>query len=224
MQKERIKVIASVSLMAVCLGALAFRFVELPPDIDERPHVGIGQALAGQATKMAGAGGRIVVVAPDTELFDHPGPEVQLTALRRAVREAGKDIAEVYRVKLDPLRPPRMPPADLVELLRRYNSDSDVVVSLLGPGAATPELKPRVPARHARIIALCTGEMPRQINLLPLFEENLLHAAVIERAKPGFAPPAGNIPREWFDHFYQIVTAGNAAGVLEQARTGVPLP
>lgn len=222
MQKQRLKLFASLAIFAACLAFLCFRYLHLTPRIEGRPHAGIGTALAEQAMKQAGGGGRIVLIAPDTHLFDYPGAEVQLKAFHAALRRAQREVAATYEVKLDPLRPPRAPAVDLVEIFRKYSSESDVVVSLMGPGLLTSEQKLRLPARHARLVALCSGEMPRQVNLVNLFDENLLHVAIISRPNPDFNKPTSDESKQWFDHYYQIATARNAATVLELVKGGTP--
>jgi hypothetical protein len=216
MQKQRVKVIASLAIMVACLAYLGVRFVQFPPRPNRREHVGIGTVLAEQAIKLAKGGGRIVLIAPDTTLFDYPGAEVQLKAFHSTLRGAKLQTSATYPVRLDPLRPPRVPAGDMVEILRKYSSETDVVVSLLGPAVPSPELKLRLP--HARIVALCSGEMPRQINLPALFDEQLLHVAIVSRTKPDFIRPSSDEPMVWFDHFYQVISSRDAAEILEPAK------
>jgi hypothetical protein len=222
MQRQRVKVIASLALITACLVFLGIRFINLKPSLDDRPHIGIGTVLAERAIKLLGAGGRLAIIVPDTTLFEYPGAEAQLKAFQSVLRRAKVQVSSTHRVRLDPLRPPRTPAGDLVEILRKYNSESDVVVSLLGPGVPTPDLKPRIPARHARIVALCSGEMPKQINLASLFDENLLHMAIVNRPNPDFIRPASDEPMMWFDHFYQVITSKSAAEKLDPSRTSPP--
>jgi len=222
MQKQRIKVIASLVLMAVCLVFLGFQFLSIPPRLDRREHIAIGTVLAERAIKLAAGGGRIVLMTPDTTLFDYPGAEVQLKAFHSTLRRAKVQTSATYPVRLDPLRPPRAPAGDMVEILLKYNSESDVVVSLLGPAVPSPELKMRLSAPHARIVALCSGEMPRQINLPSLFDENLLHVAIVSRPKPDFIRPSSDDPMVWFDHFYQVISSRDAAELLEPAKAVSP--
>lgn len=218
MQKQRVKVIASLALVAACLFFLGTRFIHFRPRFDRREHIGVGTVLAEQAAKLATGGGRIVLIVPDTKLFDYPGAEAQLKAFHSTLRQAKLRVSATYPIQLDPLRPPRAPATDLVDILRKYNSESDVVVSLLGPGVPSPELKQRLPAKHARIIALCSGEMPRQINLASLFEDNLLHVAIVSRPNPDFIRPASDEPRVWFDHLYQVVSTRQAVELLDPAK------
>ena len=222
MQKQRVKVFASLALMAGCLVFLGTRFVHLRPRLDQREHIGIGNVLAERAAKEREHVGRIVLIVPDTALFDYPGAEVQLEAFHSTLRRAKLQVSATYPIRLDPLRPPRAPAADLVDILRKYNSESDVVVSLLGPGVPSAEQKQRLPARHARVVALCSGEMPRQINLASLFDENLLHVAIVNRVNPDFIRPTSNDPMVWFDHFYQVVTTRPAVELLDSAKAGPP--
>jgi hypothetical protein len=65
--------------------------------------------------------------------------------------------------------------------LIRKQTDADLIVSLLGPPLPTAEEKAQLPAKRARVIALCTGDLPRQVNLKSLFEDNVLEAAIVSR-------------------------------------------
>ncbi len=221
MQMQKVKALVSLVIIVASASFLIVRYVGLPPKIDARPHIGIGQVLAEQAAKLAGTGGRIVLVAPDTSVFRYPGSEVQLEAFHSSLRKAGLTIAATNWVKLDPDRPLRVPPGDFMELLRKQ-SDSDVVVSLMGPPTLNPDQKAKLGQKHARIVALCAGDMPKQINLQNLFEENLLHAAVVSRASPSLNGPLSDDPQKWFEYLYQVVTARNVADLPSSARAAMP--
>lgn len=204
------KLIVSVSVIVAALAALLFQFLPGHPQLEARPHEGIGEVLAEEALRLAGGGGRITLIAPDTEVFQYPGAEVQWQAFRRALRAAHVTLAATNLVKLDPLRPPRVPPDFFVDILRKQ-SDSDVVVSLLGPPLLTAEQKTRLGTKRPRVLAVCSGELPRQADLAALFADNLLAAAIVSRPSPVSSPPASGGARDWFNHYYQLITAKNLA-------------
>jgi hypothetical protein len=203
-----LKTILSIAVIIVSAGILFLRFVGLPPRIDARPHIGIGEALAEQAAKLVGSGGKITLIAPDNSVHRHPGAEVQLKIFFKALRRANLTVSATNLIKLDPLRLVRVPPDDFVNLLRKQ-SEADVIVSLLGPPIPTPEQKGRLPAKHGRVVAVCSGDMPRQVNLKSLFEDNLLHAAIVSRTSPAISLPPTDDPQLWFQHFYQTITPAN---------------
>jgi hypothetical protein len=145
--------------------------------------------------------------------FQHPGAEIQLVAFHRALRQAKLTVAATNWIKLNPLYLRRVPPGDFADILRKQ-SDADVIVSLLGPPLLGAEHKARIGEKHPRVVAVCPGDLPLYFNLKPLFADNLLHAAIISRRSPGPAPQSENLS-QWFDHFFQWITAQNLADLPE---------
>ena len=220
--KSMLKTILSIVVIIASAGILFFHFVGIPPRVAPQAHTGIGEVLAEQAAKALGSGGKITLIAPDISVHRHPGSEVQLKAFFKALRRANLAVSATNQIKIDPLRLIRMPGNDFVNLLRKQ-SEGDVVVSLLGPPIPTAEQKAALPAKRARVIAVCSGDLPQQVNLKPLFEENLLHAAIVSRAAPGISAPQTDEPQAWFQHFYQTITPANL-GDLPTPRLTVPSP
>jgi hypothetical protein len=213
MQARQIKIVVSFLAIAAAGSILSFRYFQPPPGIEPQPHLAIGEALAAQVAKAVGPGGRITLIAPDIVAFKHPGAEVQLTAFHQALRQAKLNVAATNWIKLNPLYLRRVPPGDFAELLRKQ-SEGDVIVSLLGPPLLTAEQKARIGEKRPRVVAVCSGDLPLHFNLNPLFADNLLHAAIINRRAPGPAPQSDN-PSQWFDHFFQWITAQNLADLPE---------
>jgi hypothetical protein len=221
MQMQKAKTAVSLVVIVACAAYLAIRYFGPPPKIDARPHIGIGNALADQAAKALGGGGRIFLIAPDVSVFSHPGAEVQLKAFHSALRKANLSVAATNWIKLDPDRPLRVPPGDFVELLRK-RSEADVVVSLLGPPLPTAEQKAKLPAKRARIIAVVSEDLIRQVNLQSIFDENLLYAAIVNRPVPTVPAPQTDNPQAWFDHLYTIATARNLTDLPAPLRAANP--
>src|ERR1044071_6854910 len=175
-----LKTTISLVVLIAAAAVLFFQLVGLPPKVDAPPHIGIGQNLAEQAAKALGHGGKIVLIAPDCSVFRYPGFEIQLKAFYGALRKARLNVAATNLIKLDPLYLVRVPSGDFANVLRKQ-SDADVVVSLLGPPILTAEQKSKLPPRHARVVAVCSGDLPRYVNLKGLFDDDLLHAAIVSR-------------------------------------------
>ena len=207
MQARQAKIVFSLLAIVVSLGILLFRYFQPVPKIESRPHLALGEALAERAAKLLGSGGRITLIAPDTVAFKYPGAELQLKAFHQALRRAGLSVAVTNLIRLAPLRPPRVPPGD--EFVRKL-SDADVVVSLMGPPNLTADQKARLGEKRPKVIAVCSGDMPRQINLKAPFADNLLQAVIISRAKPG-PPPASENLAPWFDYYFQWITPQNVS-------------
>ena len=209
MQKEKLKTWSSAIAIAVALTILYFRLFERSPKFDARSHLALGEALAEQAVKTVSSGGRITVIAPDTSAFENPAVDSQVKAFYQALRKANLSVDATNLVKLDPIRLPRVP-LEFVEILRKQ-SETDVVVSWLGPLIPSAEQRARLPQKHARVVALCSGWMPRQINLKALFDDGLMDVAIISRLNPPLALPQSDNSQEWFSHFFQVVTPKNVA-------------
>lgn len=208
MQSRQIKVALSLVMIAAAAVTLAVRYFRPLPQLEPGPHLGIGESLADRAAKLLQGGGRIILITPDTQANRFPGAAIQLKAFHAALRRANLSVAATNIIKLDPNRVTRAPPGDFADILRK-NKDTDVVVSLLGPPVLTPEQKARVGEKHPKVVAVCSGEMPRQIKLRPLFADNLLHAAILSR--PNLSPnlPVSENPADWFNHFFFWVTPEN---------------
>ena len=210
MRASQIKISLSLAVMLAASALLYFQIYGLTPKVEARPHVALGEALAGVTMKQAAGGGRISVIAPDIAFFEYPGVEIQLRAFHRVLRQAGVSVAGTNLIRLDPLRLSRVPPGDFVEILRK-RTETDVVVSFLGLSELTPENRARLPEKRPHVIAVCSGDTPRQVNLKSLFDERVLETAVISRPNPPLSPPSSDNSPVWFDAYFLLVTAGNLA-------------
>lgn len=213
MQMRKVQTGLSLATIVLSLGFLLFRYFGPAPRIDARAHIGMGNVLAEQAAKSLGSGGHIVLVVPDTSVFRWPGPEAQLKAFHRALRKANVSVGMTNVVKLDPGRLVRVNAEDFFNWLHKL-SEADVVVSLLGPPILTAEQRAKLAGRHARVIAVCAGEMPKQVNLPALFDDNLLHVAIVSRPVPSIGLPQTDDPKVWFDHFYEVASSKSALDAL----------
>src|SRR6185436_2360394 len=129
MQARQIKTVVSLLAVAAAGTFLFLRFFEPDPKIEARPHLAIGEALAEQAMKALGTGGRIILIAPDVAAFKYPAYQLQLKAFHQSLRQAKLNVAGTNWIKLNPLYIRRVPPGDFAEIMRKQ-TDADVVVSL----------------------------------------------------------------------------------------------
>src|SRR6266581_66990 len=100
------KVVNVVALLTT-VGALSFLYFSiegLPPRLEARPHEALGQALAREAAKLLGPGGRITIISPDTALFQNPATDAQLKGFHRTAQSAKVPVAGIKAIKIDPLR------------------------------------------------------------------------------------------------------------------------
>src|SRR4051794_10897500 len=176
MRSDQVKITGAMVTMAGALLWLFFSSREAPPKVDWRTHTGLGQVLAEEAAKLVASGGRIVLIARDTKTIRDPAAELQMKGFHEGLRKAKLTLATTNLIKFDPLRLVRMPSGEFVQLLRQH-SEGDVIVSLLGPPVLESQQRNKLGEKRPRIVAVCSGAMPAQVNLKELFQENLLHTA-----------------------------------------------
>jgi len=208
MRKEKAKILVATLTILGALLVLYFSVYGTAPRVEPRPHRALGQVVAEEAGKLLGNGGRITVIARNTAVFKNPAADVQMKAFYRAIKKAKLPLAATNAITLNPISLVRVPPGDAYEVLRKQ-SDGDVVVSFLGPPVVGRELWPKLGNARHRVVAVCSGATPWQMNLKELFDQNLLHMAVISRPTPETRLPKSSVLRIWFDHFYQVITPAN---------------
>ena len=190
------------------VGLLCLSFNALPPRPDPKPHEALGKVLAEHTAKLLGGGGRLVVIARDSVTFDIPAASIQLESFKKTLRQAGLTPTAISILKFDPLRPVAVPPGDFFEIIRKA-APADVIVSFLGPPTLTDEQQARLGENRPRIVAVCSGGIPHQVDLKKIFGDKLLQAAIISRKDSPRGPPKEGTTQAWFDHRYQIITAAN---------------
>jgi hypothetical protein len=157
----------------------------------------LGRTLAAESLKLLKPGGKLTIIARDTDVFPQPAMALALSTLQKELHRAGAEIRSTQLVQLDPIRPSAVPSGDFYELLRRL-PDGEVIVSLLGPPVLSEEQKEKLGRPRARVAALCTGTSE---NTEALFASGLLYVAIIN--KPAASSAQGNS----FEQLYTIVRA-----------------
>jgi hypothetical protein len=201
------RAIASLALLGA-LGSLFLSFYPIPPRPNRLLHEALGQVLAEEALRLQGKGGRLVVIVRETSEFDSPATALQSKGFHRAVLKAGQKVAQTKRIKIDPLRVVVVPPGDFFDLIRK-SSEKDVIVSFMGPPALNETQVAQLAGKRARIVALCTGDTPNQVDLRRLFASDLLHAAIVSRRNVPAGGPEPTDARARFDRFYRVITPDN---------------
>jgi len=207
MTKSHIKTVTGL----VVTGAVGFYLYFLfnpHPDFELRPHEQLGRVVAEEALKLLGNDGRIIVFARDPASFDMPAIEAQWNAFCRRIAESKVKIASTNLLKLDPLRPTSVPPAAVFDRLARAKS-GDVLVSFTGPAELSEDQLRKLGNKVIPIVAICSGDLPKRVNLRKLFEQQLLRTAIISRPIPKSVPNSNSSAQSWFDAFFQIVTTNN---------------
>jgi hypothetical protein len=210
------KTLLGIISTLVLLGASASLYLSLyglPPRIDPRPHRALGRTLASEALKLGGPGARVIVIARDTEFYRNPDADEQLKALTEAIVKGGGTVSLANKLKVDPLRVMSVPPGDFLQILKKA-TEKDVVVSLLGPPVFTREQVTSLQGKALKVIAVCTGNLPRQNDLKQPFDQGILKVAVVSKKGAQRHGPATEDTQTWFDHLYALVTPANVAEFL----------
>jgi hypothetical protein len=221
---NRARVISSVSVlvMLASLGAIWRALHDAPPSTPTALPAEIGRVLAAEAGKRLGPGGRILLIARDTESFAQPSFDALNASVQQALKQAGTPPALVRAIQLDPLRPLQVPPGDFVELLRKAGT-ADVIVSLLGPPFLSDEQRAALGTVKPKVVAFWPGTVAEYGNLRPLFEQHLLSAAILHRPEGlglrgnGGAASGGRASQ--FDTLYQVVAG---TGIPPVPLPGIP--
>jgi hypothetical protein len=120
-------------------------------------------------------------------------------------------------LKFNPIRLVMVPAGDLLDLMKKATED-DVIVSLLGPPEVSDTQLAQAAEKHPKIIAVCAGWTPRQVNLRRLFEQGFLTTAVISRNESGNLT-AGSA-QEVFNKNFTLVTSANISDLPLVASAG----
>lgn len=203
--KKIVGIVAALVIVAAT-GSLWVSLVGFPPRVDLRPHEALGEVLAQEALKQLGSGGRVFLMQRDIALYPNPAAAAQVRAFQRALRRAGVAVAGTNVVKIDPLRLVGAPPAEFFQLLKKA-SEADVIVSFLGPPVLNADQLARLSGKTPKVIAVCSGAMPNQVNLKRAYEAKLLHTAVLSRVEVSGNSPSGVNAQAWFDHYFMLATS-----------------
>jgi len=159
-----------------------------------------------------------MVIARDTATFKQPAAEIQWNSFKEEIRRANVTIGAAQFLQVDPLRPLQVPPGDFFEMIRKTPA-GNVVVSFMGPPLLTEEQRGQLGTLKPKIVAFCPGGLVDAIDLRALFDQQLLHAAVVSRRDSGRSPPGDKGFADSFDRLYLLVTGANLSG-LEDPKDG----
>jgi hypothetical protein len=212
--RNAINVLASTAIVATW-GWLYVFLHPRPPAIDRRPHEAMGEVLAAEAAKVLEPGARLLVIARDPEPFHVPASAAQMDGFMRALKNAGKSVSTIHKYQQDPLRLVNVPPGDFFELLRR-GQPNDVIVSFLGPPVLDHAQLAKLGDKRPRILAVCAGAMPAQVDLKKIFDQKLLFAAVVSRQDAPRRASAGS-KQSAFEQMFKVITAANLSELAPSA-------
>ncbi|HXI52193.1 MAG TPA: hypothetical protein VNH84_11825 [Candidatus Saccharimonadales bacterium] len=207
--KKAIAVIAVLVIVA-CAGSLYLSLYGLALREDTRAHRALGQIVGEEAVKLGGAGARIILITRDTSFYKNPAFDAMTASFQAALTAAGSKVGLTHTLKVDPLRATQVPPGDFLQILKKA-TDKDVLVSFLGPPLLTEEQLAGLGGKLPKLVAVCTGNMPRQFNLRRTFDQGLLHLAILSKPSADNQLPGGGGAEACFDHLFLRVTSANLA-------------
>ena len=193
--------ITATFLVVAAIGSLVLTTIPWLPRLDRKPFLELGPRLGQEALQLQQPNSRIVVIRRETSQFRTPAYEAMMEGFNEVLRKAGVKIAADRVLKVDPLRVVAVSGGEYVELFRKLD-DRDIIVSLMGPPLLDPGQRAAIGEKRPRVLALCSGGLPQQVNLKPLFDDKLLHAAVINRPDEGAAAQS-------FEQRFRIITAAS---------------
>jgi hypothetical protein len=205
---KTVNVLAATTVAAAWLWLFFFFHPRLPA-LDLRAHQAAGEALGAEALKLLEPGARLVVLARAPEPFLVPAGAAQLDGFLRTIKKSGQKVAVTREFRVDPLRPAAVPAEDFFDLMRQ-GRDNDVLISFLGPPVLSQDQLGKLGGKRPRVLAVCAGALPAQLNLKKVFDQKLLCAAVISRnALLANAPAASK--QAAFAQQFKLVTAADVA-------------
>jgi hypothetical protein len=206
--KQNVKIIIATGVIVLSALFLYSFFGGFGPPVDVTTQKALGKFLATEALKLRGPDGKILLLSPDTSAEANPYADAQMRAFERTLGKNGATITARRLVRLNPIRVTSVSGAEFAVLLKK-SSENDILVSFIGPPVLGAEPASNIPEKHAKILAVCSGGIPRQANLRRAFEQGMLNAAVISR--PDAGKTSANTPLEIFNQNFTVVTAANLA-------------
>jgi hypothetical protein len=208
----------SVAAVATILASALFLyawFVGSGPSFDLAEHKALGEAVAEEALKLAGPNGHITLFARDTQTYRNPAADAQLAGFQRAMKKSSARLGPMRLLKQNPVRVVSLPPGEFFDIARK--DPNTVIVSLIGPPVLDDARLAKLGEKRPKTVALCSGSLPRQIDLRRLFQQELLTVAIVSRtgAVPGSSSATA---RNRFDSLYAIVTSANLSDLPLVAR------
>jgi ABC-type sugar transport system substrate-binding protein len=210
MKNDKTKNVVAALIIVVAWASLAVPLVAFPPGINRKPHRALGQVLAEEAVKLLGNGGKVTVITRDTVTYKNPAIDAQNSGFNETLKKARVPVAARTALRLNPISLVSAPPGDFFNAMKKQ-TDADVIVSFMGPAVLDESQIARLGEKRPKVIALCSGTMPQRVNLKRLFDQKLLHAAVLSRERPLPGSPLSDSPRDWFDRLYHLSTPANLA-------------
>lgn len=207
MRKQLVVAVAAVLLIGVS-AAVIYRtqFEAASPEATRLPE-GVGMVAAEEGVRLAGAGGKVLLILPKRGSYQDPAVEIQRAAFAKGFEQGGK-VTLLPVEWLETERPGTMgaggvDAGEFLGIIRRHG-EAKVVVTLTG----FPELSADALAELRGKKFVMTGT--RGAQLKRLLETDVVQVAIVPRVNPVATTDRPKSAREWFRRSYEVVTAANA--------------
>lgn len=200
----------AIGVTAISLVSLFFTMCERSPKINRGLFIGLGEVLADETIKAIDSHGTVVpVLATYHTTGSTPVADEWETFAKEFKKHSGVKLAEPVIVKLDQATG-ALSRNDFDNLVEKHATTGALVFFVGLPlwDAKNPLTLPRV---APKIIALDNTPQPYQ----PYFTSSIVTVLITSRSTPD--DPAEKEPktsRQWFDRYFQIVTAENYQSLL----------
>ncbi len=209
--KKKLIVTGSV-LAIICSGIWIYRTEFAQPVFNAKLHEAVGQIMAEETSRLLGHNAKLVIVAMDTR--HAPELKLQIESFEKHLAMLG-GITVKNRIMLDPGENPKFRAGSGLSEKRflkiaRKSSDVDAIVSFVG----MPEITDTNLA-SLKSIPKVIAETHSPEKLINLLNKKILNIAIVPRFEfPAPGPRTPETSRQWFDHYFQVVSA----------ETALPLP
>ncbi len=173
------------------------------PDINLPLHQAVGHVMAEETSRIVGHGGRILIVTAEAQ--NAPELKAQVQTFEKDLKRLG--ITVKNKITLDPAdnakyRPGAGLSAKHFLKIAKKGASVDAIVSFVGaPRLSDAELA------QLKATTKFIAETHSPERLLNLFDKKILSVGIVPRFEfPAPGPRKPQTSRQWFDHYFQIVT------------------
>ena len=209
MTKAKEILLLSGSLAAIIGSSLWIYFTQFAqPAFNVPLHQRVGEVLAQETARLIHTQGQVVVVTMDAS--KEPELKAQMQIFEKTLKKLGPISIKELPVETDD-KPHYRTGAGLssrrfLRILKK-SATADAIVSFIGAPRMTEEELAQV-EKAPKFVAECRS--PDRIKRL--FDKKLLQVAVVNRFEyPAPVKHNPKTPKQWFEKYYQVVTAENAS-------------
>ena len=202
-QKQLLGIVVLLLAIAGAAGSVWYTQWRKPEHALDSGTLECATVLAEQTSALLQRRGQVVVLSRDPRLC--AGAKTDLATFRQTLKQLGTvNVAATEFFTEAQLPSPLTMPGALYLAAVERNPDADAIVSFVGVPEFTPTELRRAKIAGRKLVVLS----PAVIEAGPLFEQGVLHALIVPRAKrPAGDPHKLKTARERFDYYYEVLTA-----------------